>query len=184
MYKGYYAIDGVLSWWSSLFAGLCDKNQRLSRLVSAVNAEKAFRSFLVLTFSYLSAFSPCSHWVPLSFVPFGWHVMVVFRMWVYAMIVARVQISASGIQVDVKVVMYYETSSSTFSSEESFEYFEHNVWNPMLCALCHFEIGKNTGDLLWRSKPWKECFDLPFLSGCSMWTDVILTCSQWSGEQT
>ena len=37
--------------------------------------------------------------------------------------------------------MYYETTASTFSSEESFEYFEHNVWNPMLSALCHFEIG-------------------------------------------
>ena len=39
-------------------------------------------------------------------------------------------------------VMHYEASTSTFSSEESGENFEHNVWNSMLCALCHFEIGK------------------------------------------
>ena len=32
-------------------------------------------------------------------------------------------------------------TSSTFSSEESFQYHEHNVWNPMLGALCHFEVG-------------------------------------------
>ena len=44
--------------------------------------------------------------------------------------------------------MHYETSTSTFSSEESFEYFEHNVWNSMLCALCHFEIGKIMETLL------------------------------------
>ena len=27
------------------------------------------------------------------------------------------------------------------SSEESFEYHEHNKWNPMLASLCHFEVG-------------------------------------------
>ena len=32
-------------------------------------------------------------------------------------------------------------TSSTFSSEESFEYHEHNIWNPMLASLCHFEVG-------------------------------------------
>ena len=32
-------------------------------------------------------------------------------------------------------------TTSTFSSVESFEYHEHNVWNPMLASLCHFEIG-------------------------------------------
>ena len=32
-------------------------------------------------------------------------------------------------------------TSSTFSSEERFEYHEHNEWNPMLASLCHFEIG-------------------------------------------
>ena len=31
--------------------------------------------------------------------------------------------------------------SSAFSSEESFEYHEHNEWNPMLASMCHFEIG-------------------------------------------
>ena len=35
-------------------------------------------------------------------------------------------------------------TSSTFSSEESFEYHEHNVWNPMFASLCHFEIGTGT----------------------------------------
>ena len=39
------------------------------------------------------------------------------------------------------VAMYNEATPSTFSSEESFEYFEHNVWNPMLSTLCHSEIG-------------------------------------------
>ena len=29
----------------------------------------------------------------------------------------------------------------TFSSEESFEYHEQNIWNPMLASLCHFEVG-------------------------------------------
>ena len=33
------------------------------------------------------------------------------------------------------------TSTSTFS-EESGDNSEHNVWNLLLCALCHFEIGK------------------------------------------
>ena len=32
-------------------------------------------------------------------------------------------------------------TSSTFSSEESFEYHEHNIWNPMLESLCHSEVG-------------------------------------------
>ena len=32
-------------------------------------------------------------------------------------------------------------TSSTFSSEESFEYHEHNIWNSMLASLCHFEVG-------------------------------------------
>ena len=32
-------------------------------------------------------------------------------------------------------------TSYTFSSEESFEYHEHNIWNPMLASLCHFEVG-------------------------------------------
>ena len=32
-------------------------------------------------------------------------------------------------------------TSSTVSSEESFEYHEHNKWNPMLASLCHFEVG-------------------------------------------
>ena len=31
--------------------------------------------------------------------------------------------------------------SSTFSSEESFEYHKHNIWNPMLASLCHLEVG-------------------------------------------
>ena len=39
-------------------------------------------------------------------------------------------------------------TSSTFSSEESFEYHEHNVWNSMLNALCHFEVGVVLGALL------------------------------------
>ena len=32
-------------------------------------------------------------------------------------------------------------TSSTFSSEESFEYQEHKIWNPMLESLCHLEVG-------------------------------------------
>ena len=32
-------------------------------------------------------------------------------------------------------------TSSTFSSEVSFEYHEHNAWNFMLDALFHFEVG-------------------------------------------
>ena len=32
-------------------------------------------------------------------------------------------------------------TSSTFSTEVSFEYHDYNVWNSMLVALCHFEIG-------------------------------------------
>ena len=32
-------------------------------------------------------------------------------------------------------------TSSTITSEVSFEYHEHNVCNSMLDALCHFEIG-------------------------------------------
>ena len=39
-------------------------------------------------------------------------------------------------------------TSSTFSSEESFEYHEHNIWNPMLAFLCHFEIGVRLEALL------------------------------------
>ena len=39
-------------------------------------------------------------------------------------------------------------TSSTFSSEESFEYHEDNVWNSMLGALCHFEVGVVLGALL------------------------------------
>ena len=31
-------------------------------------------------------------------------------------------------------------TSSTFSSEESFEYHEHNIWNPMLESLCRSEV--------------------------------------------
>ena len=31
---------------------------------------------------------------------------------------------------------------------ESLEYHEHNVWNPMLEALCHFEVGVVLGALL------------------------------------
>ena len=30
--------------------------------------------------------------------------------------------------------------TSTFSSE-GFEYREHNIWNPMLASLRHFEVG-------------------------------------------
>ena len=32
-------------------------------------------------------------------------------------------------------------TSSTFSSEESLKNHEHNIWNPMLASLCHFEVG-------------------------------------------
>ena len=32
-------------------------------------------------------------------------------------------------------------TSSTFSSDVSFEYHEYSVWNSMLDALCHFEVG-------------------------------------------
>ena len=39
-------------------------------------------------------------------------------------------------------------TSSTFSPEESFEYHEHNIWNPMLASLCHFEIGVGMKALL------------------------------------
>ena len=39
------------------------------------------------------------------------------------------------------------TTSSTFSSEESFEYHEHSVWNPMLEALCQLEVGVVLGAL-------------------------------------
>ena len=39
-------------------------------------------------------------------------------------------------------------TSSTFASEVSFEYHEHNVWNSMLVALCHFEVGVVLGTLL------------------------------------
>ena len=31
-------------------------------------------------------------------------------------------------------------TSSTFSSEENFEYHEHNIWNPLLESLCHSEV--------------------------------------------
>ena len=39
-------------------------------------------------------------------------------------------------------------TSSTCSSEGSFEYHEHNIWNPMLESLCHFEIGVGMEALL------------------------------------
>ena len=39
-------------------------------------------------------------------------------------------------------------TSSTFSSEESFEYHEHHVWNPMLASLCHIEMGVGMEALL------------------------------------
>ena len=39
-------------------------------------------------------------------------------------------------------------TSSTFSSEESLEYHEHNVWNSLLDVLCHFEVGVVLGALL------------------------------------
>ena len=39
-------------------------------------------------------------------------------------------------------------TSSTFSSAESFEYHEYIVWNSMLDALCHFEVGVVLGALL------------------------------------
>ena len=39
-------------------------------------------------------------------------------------------------------------TSSTFSSAENFENHEHNDWNPMMDALCHFEVGVVLGALL------------------------------------
>ena len=44
--------------------------------------------------------------------------------------------------------MNESVTSSTFSSEESFEYQEHNEGNPMLASLCHFEIGVEMETLL------------------------------------
>ena len=32
------------------------------------------------------------------------------------------------------------TDASTFSSEDSFEYHEQDIWNPMLESLCHSEV--------------------------------------------
>ena len=43
--------------------------------------------------------------------------------------------------------IFGDVGSSTFSSEESFEHHEHNVWNSMLDALCHFEVGVVLGAL-------------------------------------
>ena len=39
-------------------------------------------------------------------------------------------------------------TSSTFSSEESFECHGHNNWNPMLTSLCHSEVSVVTEALL------------------------------------
>ena len=39
-------------------------------------------------------------------------------------------------------------TSSLFSSVESVEHHEYNVWNPMLEALCYFEVGVVLGALL------------------------------------
>ena len=39
-------------------------------------------------------------------------------------------------------------TSSTFSCEESFEYHEHTIWNPMLESLCHSEVSVVTEALL------------------------------------
>ena len=56
-------------------------------------------------------------------------------------------------------------TSSTFSSEESFEYHEHNIWNPMLASLCHFEIGVGMEALLYGVDMGKNCSCVPFLVG-------------------
>ena len=37
-----------------------------------------------------------------------------------------------------KRVLRGPVTCPTFSSEESFEYHEYNIWNPMLASLCHF----------------------------------------------
>ena len=38
-------------------------------------------------------------------------------------------------------------TSSTLSSEESFEYHEHNMWNPMFASLCYFDKSGLTAKL-------------------------------------
>ena len=55
-------------------------------------------------------------------------------------------------------------TSSTFSSEESFEYHEYNVWNSMLDVLCHFEVGVVLGALL-DEVATGRCSCVPCLAG-------------------
>ena len=56
-------------------------------------------------------------------------------------------------------------TSSTFLSEVSFECHEHNVWNSMLVALCHFEVGVVLGALLDEVSHGKNCSRVPLLFG-------------------
>ena len=56
-------------------------------------------------------------------------------------------------------------TSSTLSSEESFEYQEHNVWNSMVDVLCHFEVGVVLGTFLDGVYLGKNCSCVPFLAG-------------------
>ena len=45
-----------------------------------------------------------------------------------------------GFVISVRAMNGSDTSS-TFSSEESSAYHEHNIWSPMLASLCHFAVG-------------------------------------------
>ena len=56
-------------------------------------------------------------------------------------------------------------TSSTFSSEESFEYHEHNILNPMVASLCHIEIGVGMEALLDEVDMGKNCSCVPFFVG-------------------
>ena len=69
-------------------------------------------------------------------------------MWSFQLSFRWVSLSFSAIVPDNISEEKGSATSSTFSSEECFEYHEHNVWNSMLDALCHFEVGVVLGALL------------------------------------
>ena len=57
--------------------------------------------------------------------------------------------------------MYGSVTSSTISSEESFECHEHNIWNLLLESMCHSVVSVFMEAL--RDALWKSCDKLFFL---------------------
>ena len=65
-----------------------------------------------------------------------------------------------------------------FSSEESCKYHEHNIWNPMLASLCHFEVGVVVEALLDEVDMGRIALVCHFSGGCIVRYDILLTCGE------